>query len=488
MSNNPAVEEAKKVIAGIVDHQKSADNRLQNFESQVSDLKDAHRKMVEGQTQKAQIPVSGGDLALRRFIGEDGIQWKTETRSINTPRGIAKVDQEGILDSSLPCNDWHAELIEITKKRSFCRLLQREPHTPKSDLKLYSHLQKAPGFLRDHVAKAFSDGVGVGAEWIPEGFGTELFQTFETPRNLKSLFPEIQMDRETMLMPRIDRGGVPYIRSASTDATTNYSASTVGTSQATIRAASLCVLYNVDQDAAEDTIMAIAPALSKAIQSDLHDGFEDAMINGDTTATHQDDLVNWDTRSRWGGGSVAKGGPGDHRKAFDGFRELAFGLGGVSTHDYLGAAFTFANLMSLISSLGELNGSDRLLIMSPELVVSNLLTLTEVVTVEKYGPMASILTGEISRIAGIPVVMSRFMTADLEATGVFLNSGSKNKTGMLCVSRDSYPIFSRRGLTIEQDKHIPSGTIQIAATLRQTMASMDKSGTRNVAYGYNLPY
>ena len=320
-----------------------------------------------------------------------------------------------------------------------------------------------------------------------DAFGTELFQTFETPRNLKSLFPEIQMDRETMLMPRIDRGGVPYIRSASTDATTNYSASTVGTSQATIRAASLCVLYNVDQDAAEDTIMAIAPALSKAIQSDLHDGFEDAMINGDTPGT-QDDLVNWDTRSRWGGGSVAKGGTGDHRRAFDGFRELAFDLGGVSTHDYLGAAFTFANLMSLVSSLGELNGSDRLLIMSPELVVSNLLTLTEVVTVEKYGPMASILTGEISRIAGIPVVMSRFMTSDLESTGVFLNSGSKNKTGMLCVSRDSYPIFSRRGLTIEQDKHIPIGTIQIAATLRQTMASMDKSGTRNVAYGYNLPY
>ena len=488
MSNNNAVEEAKKTLAGIVSHQKSAENRLSNFEAQVTDLKQAHQKMIEAQTKPVVIPVSGGDLALRQFIGEDGVRWKTGTKTVNTPGlGRVNVEQKGLIDSTdAPCNEWHKELIRIAKERSFCRMMQREPHTPKSDIKLYTHLEKAPGFLREHIEKAFADSSGVGAEWIPDAFGTSLYQSFETPRSLRALLPEVPMDRETMLMPRLDRAGVPYIRSASTDALTNYSASTVGTAQATISAASLCSLYNVDQDAAEDTIMALMPVLSKAITSDLEDGVEDIIINGDT-AGGQDTLATWDIRDRWGGGSVALGGSGDHRKAFDGWRVLAFDLGGASAKDYNSNAFTFSTLMDLVSSLGELNGSDRLLVMSPELVVANLLTLSEVVTVEKYGAAASILTGEISRVAGIPVVMSRFLSADMNGAGVYDNA-TKTRTGMICVSRQSYPIFLRRGVTLEQDKHIASGTIQLAATIRLKMASMDASGTRNVAYGYNLPY
>ena len=488
MSNRNAVEEAKKVIAGIVNHQKSSDTRLSNFEAQVSDLKSAQQKMAEAQTAPIAVPVSGGDLALRRFIGDDGVQWKTGVRTVDTPGlGRVNVDEEGMIDSATPCNEWHKSLIEIAQTRAFCRLLQREPHTPKADIKLYSHLQKAPGFLRGHVEKAFADSTGVGAEWIPDAFGTDLFQSFETPRSIRALLPEIKMDRETMLMPRIDRGGVPYIRSVSTDVLTNYSASTVGTSQASIRAASLCTLYNIDQDAAEDTIFAIMPVLSRHIVADLEDGFEDCIINGDTASTHQDTIANWDIRSRWGGGSVALGGAADHRKAFNGWRNLAFDLGGSSAKDYLGAAFDFASLMGLVSSLGELNGSDRLLIMSPELVVSNLLTLNELVTVDKFGPAATILTGEVAKIASIPVVMSRFIGADMNTDGVYDNA-TKTTTGMICVARESYPIFMRRGITVEQDKHIGSGTIQLAATLRARMASMDAATVKNVAYGYNLPY
>ena len=484
MSNNPAVEEAKKVIAGIVDHQKNSDNRLKNFQSQVDDLKAAHRSMVEGQTKTTPIPISGGDLALRRFIEDDGgVQWKTETRSINTPRGIAKVDQEGILDST-PCNEWHKELIDIAKKRSFCRLLQREPFTPKSDLKLYSHLQKAPGFMRDSIDKAFSDAVGVGQEWIPDAFSSSLYQTFETPKNLRSLFAEVPMDRETMLLPRLDRGGVPYIRSASTDAVNNYTASTVGTSQATVSAASLAVLYNIDSDAAEDTIMQIAPALAKSIVGDLESGFEDAILNGDTAGT-QDVIADWNPRGRWGGGEDSLGTAADHRRSFDGLRKIAIGVGGTSTKAY-GAAFTFATLMELISALGELNGSDRVLIMPPELVISNLLTLDEVLTVNAYGSLATVLTGELAQIAGVPVVMSRFLTTDMNTGGVYDNV-TKTRTGMVCVARDSYNVFMRRGITVQNDLHVPSGTIQLAATLRASFNSMDAAGTQNVAYGYHLP-
>jgi hypothetical protein len=38
---NTKIEEAKRLIAGIVSHQKNTDDRLRNFEDQVKDMKKA---------------------------------------------------------------------------------------------------------------------------------------------------------------------------------------------------------------------------------------------------------------------------------------------------------------------------------------------------------------------------------------------------------------------------------------------------------------
>jgi hypothetical protein len=47
---NTKIEEAKRLIAGIVSHQKNTDDRLRNFEDQVKDLKKAQKLLAEGQT------------------------------------------------------------------------------------------------------------------------------------------------------------------------------------------------------------------------------------------------------------------------------------------------------------------------------------------------------------------------------------------------------------------------------------------------------
>ena len=105
---------------------------------------------------------------------------------------------------------------------------------------------------------------------------------------------------------------------------------------------------------------------------------------------------------------------------------------------------------------------------------------------DKFGPQATVLSGQIAALAGMPIIMSRFMGADLENTGLFLGSGSKNKTGYLIVNRDSYYNYVRRRITIETDKDIKSGVIQVVATMRGTFDSPDATATKNVAYHYNL--
>lgn len=483
MDNNK-IDEAKRLISGIVSHQKNTDDRLRNFEDQVKDLKKAQKLLAEGQAKTYTPEIHENDYALKQFQNEDGsVQWKTETKSKHIEgQGRVNIESKGLLDTEVYCNQWHADLVKMNQDRSLARMMMRDPHTPKADMKLYTHLQKAPGFMKGAVNKIFSDSSGVGGEWIPDEFKTELYQTFQVPRGLRALLPTVNMERETLLIPKLSRGGRPYIKGVGTDSLTSYTHSTIETAQKTVRAKALATLMNIDDAAGEDSAFAIIPALSKQIAQDLEDAFEDAMINGDTAGTHQDDISNWNLRERWGASGL--GTSSDHRKLFLGMRAAALDKG--SSKDNGGTALTFADFMDAVSQMGELAVGNKVCVVSPEALIANFLQLDQVVTLEKFGPQATILTGQLASLAGIPIVMSRFMSADLNASGLYDNT-TTDKTGFLLFNTDSWYQYLRRQITIESDKDIASGVIQLVSTMRATMDSPDADATKNVVYGYNLP-
>ena len=347
---NTKIEEAKRLIAGIVSHQKNTDDRLRNFEDQVKDLKHAQKLLAEGQTKTYEPEVHNNDFALKQYKNEDGsVQWNTATVSKNIAgQGRVNIEQKGLLDAEVYANQWHADLCKMNQDRSLARMMMKDPYTPKADMKLYSHLQKAPSFMKNAVNKIFADSAGVGGEWIPDEFRTELYQTFQVPRGLRALLPSVQMERETLLIPKLSRGGRPYIKGVATDDLAKYQASTIETAQKTVRAKGLATLMNIDDAAGEDSAFAIIPALSRQIAQDLEDAFEDCMINGDTAASHQDDIANWNIRERWGASGL--GGSSDHRRLFLGMRAAAKDKGS----DVDAGTFNFAKFMSVVSQLGEL--------------------------------------------------------------------------------------------------------------------------------------
>lgn len=477
------VEEAKKVIGQIISHQKTSSEKHSQIQKQISDLTDAHRALVESQTATKEVAVYGGDEKLRTFTDGDRIQWKTEKKTQHLPGlGRVEVSKPGLLDSTEPCNQWHQDLIRLSQERALLKMCIMSGSTPKADTRLFSHLQKAPNFLASTIERSFKDDTGVGGEWIPDQFRPDLFKPFTTPRVVAGLFDTIPMDKKTMLAPVMNRGGRPYLRLPSTDTpyVDTYGASTVSTSQRTITAASFCTLYNIDSDAAEDTVFPLLDVLSNQISSDLVSAYEDCCINGGGPAV--DDLSTFNIRSRWG--SSGLGTSTDHRRGFTGLRDQAFDRS--STKDYSGAAFTYATLMDGVAELGELNGDDRVILINPELLTKNMLSLDQVVTFDKMGDRATILTGQLAAISGIPIVVTRFLSARLAADGGYDNSDF-SKTGFLIVSRNSYKNFERKGITVESDKVVASGTIQLASTYRSTLDTLDFSTTKNVIYGFNLP-
>ena len=113
--------------------------------------------------------------------------------------------------------------------------------------------------------------------------------------------------------------------------------------------------------------------------------------------------------------------------------------------------------------------------------------MDQVVTLEKFGAQATILTGQLASLAGIPIVMSRFMGADLDGADGLYDNVNKTTTGFLVFNTDSWYQYLRRQITVESDKDITSGAIQIVSTMRAVMDSPDAESVKNVAYGYNLP-
>ena len=488
MSDQKLVAEAKSILDGIKTHQNTANEKFSQFEKQLDDLKRAQRLIQEAQATPTakEEHANAPEFLLKNFVNENGVQWSSQKRNVKIAgRGTVTIEEKGLLDSDTPVNQWHADLININKERSLARLIMSTPHTPKSDLKLWKHLQKAPRFMQPAINKAFTDAATEGAEWIPDQFAANLYFNIEEqsqiPRVVADNLQKQQVERSTILVPRLERGGRPYLKgSIASDNPASYTASSVKTSQKSITVKGLASRFLIDDAAQEDSAIAVIPALQRQIVMDLNDAMEDALINGDDSTTHQDAIADWNIRGRWGT-TPALGGSSDHRRMFKGMRKQAFDRS--ATADLSG--FTFAKLLGLKAQMGELAMQNVVIFASPEAILANLLGLDQVLTVDKFGPAATIVSGQIANVLGMPIIMTRFMGADLNNAGKYDNA-TTDKTGLLMAHAPSWYIFERRGILVESDRKIDVGATEVVATLRSTFDTLDLDATKNVAFGFKM--
>ena len=505
-------EQARKTIADIADRQRTLaergdayDVKHQQLAKKVDDLTTAHRALTE--RSFVEPTPHGGDAKLAQYVDRDWtkgasggpVRWgpgETTTKLPDILGGeTVKTVEHGLLSDPEPADQWHADLIKLASTRNLARMAMRLSHkgwdgarhsdpasTPQLDLQLYRHLKRCPSrSLRVAIEKAFYDTAGSGAEWIPDQFIPSVYQEFMVPRRLRALLQVVPVTGNTVLRPRLTVGARPYIKgNISTDDPRKYTASTPTTADTTISMSGLAVRCIVDDAALEDSAIAAGTILRREIVSALDDGFEDAMINGDSNATHQDTaLSSWNIRSRWGASGL--GGDADHRRYFLGWRAAAFD---ASQTTDLSGTMSAANFATMQGSLGERGVGNLIAVVSPEALVTDFLTLSQVLTVDAYGPQATVLTGELGQFLGTPLVMSRFVSADLPATGLYTTAGST--TGVVLADLDAWQRYSKRGATVEVDKEIVSGSVNMVATIREVMDTPDPAATANCHFGFNL--
>jgi hypothetical protein len=115
-----------------------------------------------------------------------------------------------------------------------------------------------------------------------------------------------------------------------------------------------------------------------------------------------------------------------------------------------------------------------------------LITDEKVTTVDKYGGNATLLSGELGRIWGIPIVASDVIRTDLDATGVRPASPG-TKTIALIVHRQAFIHGIRRNTTVQvlTELYAESDQDAVLVTTRQGFTAR-WPGEPAIAEGINV--
>ena len=103
--------------------------------------------------------------------------------------------------------------------------------------------------------------------------------------------------------------------------------------------------------------------------------------------------------------------------------------------------------------------------------------MTEVVMVDKFGPAATIVRGQIGRIFNTPVLTSKYARTNVAATGVNTNAGPNTFGVVYLVNRNGYILGNRRGVTIKAAEAIWSDQGLMVVTWRGDFQKM-RPGTK----------
>jgi HK97 family phage major capsid protein len=467
-------EELKEAMTDLATGVKSLTDAVQEAKAQYDgqapgDVQEKLVKIAEDVTLlSAAVKRIDEAPALKRAFDVEGIA-DTKRMSFET---------KAALPSNVAGNEDMAEVYDLQDAIEVLKFCKRYDSSFRlQNTKTWARLQKlvarkigiVDAALTPPVAAStigYDGTAGQAAEWIPTGWSPDLIMKFELERQVAALFTTINMPTDPFKFPRQTARARAYLKARMVNA--KESAST--TDDVTLSCQTIAAYSVVAYEVEEDAIIAMLPFIRQDLAQALADGEEDAIINGDTAGSHMDEDVTGDAS--------------DVRKAWDGLRKIARTSG--STYD-LGAPVT-DSLRALRALMGKYAvNPKRLAYITSPVGLIHLLGMEEVMTLEKYGPAATVLTGELGRFDGVPITVSGLMRENLSTTGVYDSDGNHAHTGTLLVNTNGFVIGRRRAPMIESFRDIVAGVDEIVASMREDFKSRYPDTEATVVYAYNTP-
>jgi HK97 family phage major capsid protein len=288
------------------------------------------------------------------------------------------------------------------------------------------------------MVKAFGSTTGgAGDEWVPTGMASSFVEEYELQREVVAKLRQMNLPTAPFDLP---------VQNAVTEAriqaeNTALADSNFGTAKITFTPTKLSEFYILPEELNEDSAPAILQLARSEVVEAQSRAYEQAVINGDDSGTHQDNDTD-------GGSAILAA------KAWKGLRKLGIAAG--NTTDF-GGATTQALMRTLRKDMGKygVNPKELMWLVSPS-VYNQMLAFADVVTMEKYGPHATVISGSLAAFDGIPIYISEYVRDDLADTGVNTVGGPNTFGTVLLVNHRRCWFGTRRPIHTKVIMDLPS--------------------------------
>tara|TARA_Y100000817_G_C16828132_1_gene532202 strand:+ start:27 stop:1175 length:1149 start_codon:yes stop_codon:yes gene_type:complete len=340
-------------------------------------------------------------------------------------------------------------------------------------------------------------GATSAGSFLPTPLYNQFIELVREKTFTRSLFRSINMTNKVLDIPSISAGTTVYYQG---DEATDGIATSITSAKITLTARKLMAQVLMSREVMEDANQNLQQIMTRDFASALAAAEEEAFLVGrnsaPTIAGDNDDgnagtdlLKIRTTTNLWQdttGTSVALNGvnynfTNSSNKICDGVVSVAADAGnvvdGAGDSFYGTAAYTL--LRKAINQLGVLgrNKKDLALIINP-VSASQLLMSTELMTLEKYGRDATIVTGEVGQLFGVKVVESSFLpsgqgdvaSGGTEVGGSYSVGGTPDVYGLggvaVLVHVPSVMVGDRRRVSINTEDVIEKDAMRTVLTSR----------------------
>lgn len=317
---------------------------------------------------------------------------------------------------------------------------------------------------------------GFGQELVGVQYVPELWRGAQARARVFSLINQFPMTDPTAYLPV--EAGVPemlFVGESTSPTATQYDTVKTPSQRVQVDAKKFVIHQIFSGEMDEDSIIPFIPFLraqgarSVALHSDS------LVLNGDTTNAgtgniNLDDADPADTK---------------HYLAFDGIRHAAL-VDNTGNADDVAGPITYAKLLGVRGLMldtardhdwGHPDEAEDLVYVADPESADEIALLDEVITVDKFGDRATVLTGQQGRVGMHPLVSS-IRQSKTEADGKVSNTGSNNTKGQVTAfNRTGFVVGLRRQLRLEVERLPGTDQTRIVWSLRVGFGRFSPTGS-----------
>ena len=315
---------------------------------------------------------------------------------------------------------------------------------------------------------------GRGDELVPTAEAATLWADVNLDTHVAALFPRVDMPTNPFQIP-LQLGDVSWYPGAENTATTDTALSTA---RQTLTAYELVAEVPWSLTLDEDAVIAMAGEVRSTLVRNAVEVIDDVLLNADTTTGNN---INADTATI----AASDAGKGHWLVGFDGLLHLPLVDNTAQGNDHGAApnADMYNEARGLLGKYG-VRPSELAYIVDVSTYIKSL-GAEEFRTLDKLGPQATILNGQLAQVDGIPVIVSEQM-AKSDVDGKVTSGGANAKGRLLLVNRSQWRLGFRRELMIETTRDIQKRQNIMVVSMR--LAFMERTGNRGAATHTALQY